>query len=169
MNVISVTCPRCHRRLTVSASAPRVLTCPSCLAKIERGEATPVAALAPIGAMPLEEEVRHDEIRGLVGAIVVVVLLVGGLLMAGMRAVQGASGASGMMLVGLIVVSMAICSVAVVAAGSERDVSPARRVTAAAGSIVGCAGRVVSVVLLLIGVVLLIALGLCGVMILTVH
>ena len=75
--VIKVVCPRCGRRLTVSANAPARLTCPSCLARIDRPDPPP----APMRVLPLEDEVKRD-----VTGVNVAILVAAGVLLAGIFA-----------------------------------------------------------------------------------
>ena len=62
----TVTCPRCGRWLTVSESAPRVLSCPICLARIENpqgwagGSTPPPLPLRPLRVIPIEQQVHQD-------------------------------------------------------------------------------------------------------------
>lgn len=66
-------CPRCRRLLTVSDSAPPVVTCPGCLARIERAtaEAPPPRALPVI---PVDWQAERDR-KLAIGAIWVVGVL----------------------------------------------------------------------------------------------
>jgi hypothetical protein len=46
--------------LTVSDAAPMQLTCPRCLAKIQRPTSVPAAQRVPVPAIPLDEEAKRD-------------------------------------------------------------------------------------------------------------
>src|SRR5439155_5387612 len=62
----TVTCPRCGRWLTVSESAPPVLSCPICLARIENPQAQAPRAMPPPipnqprWVIPIEHQVHTD-------------------------------------------------------------------------------------------------------------
>ncbi len=46
--------------MTVSDAAPMQLTCPRCLAKIQRPASVPAAQRVPVPAIPLDEEAKRD-------------------------------------------------------------------------------------------------------------
>ncbi len=82
MMAITVICPRCGRSLTVSITAPMQLTCPRCLAKINRepteteaetsAAPLPLPAPSPRGPMrvlPLDEQANRDSRLGAVALL----------------------------------------------------------------------------------------------------
>src|SRR4051794_1680208 len=80
-----LTCPNCGTRLTVSPAAPRRLTCPRCLGKIENpasaGAAAPMPAL-PMRVIPIEEQFDRDRSLADLGMIVLVCFLAIGAMLA---------------------------------------------------------------------------------------
>jgi hypothetical protein len=76
---VTVTCPACGQRLTVSASAPPWLTCPRCLGKIRNAAGgtgpSPSPAPAPVRVIPVEEQVDRDRTLAEIGMIVLICFL----------------------------------------------------------------------------------------------
>jgi hypothetical protein len=78
---VRVTCSSCGTSLTVADSAPTTLTCPRCLAKIQR----PAAIMAhtppplPLRALPLDEEAESDTKLALPVIVLISIFVVFGL------------------------------------------------------------------------------------------
>jgi hypothetical protein len=68
---VRVQCSACGTTLTVAETAPKVLTCPRCLARIERPGAV-ISQYPPLRALPLDEESEGDSKL----AVPIIVLLV---------------------------------------------------------------------------------------------
>jgi hypothetical protein len=82
-------CPRCRRLLTVSDAAPAVVTCPGCLARIERASAeAPPQRVLPV--IPVDAQADRD------GRIAIAVLwTIGALVCAGVVMMAVRSGVGG--------------------------------------------------------------------------
>jgi len=172
MNFIALVCPRCRRRLTVSASAPRLLTCPGCLGRIENPgpppAMEPIAPVPPLPmrVLPLEHEASRDAAASNAGIILIGAVLVLGVLMALFSITPSAQGyGTSFLLVG-IVLAMLIAVAVVIAAGKRVG----QRYTshdyyAGADTFLGCLGRAALAFLVLIGVCALIFLSICGALI----
>jgi hypothetical protein len=78
-------CPRCQTKLTVSDTAPRLLTCPRCVAQLINPYATdPSTQIAPRPVIPLERQVSRDQSAGRGALIAIMILLaIGGIVMVG--------------------------------------------------------------------------------------
>ena len=78
-------CPRCQTKLTVSDAAPKLLTCPRCLAQLINPYAMePSTQSAPRRVIPLEQQISRDQSLSRGGLIAIMVLLaIGGLVMIG--------------------------------------------------------------------------------------
>src|SRR2546421_6125020 len=80
MNFTTVTCPHCRQRLTVSINAPRIVTCPTCLGKVENpGGAAP--GQAPLPVIPIERQVASDAKVSHVASLAVAAVTVFGLIL----------------------------------------------------------------------------------------
>jgi hypothetical protein len=78
-----VMCPRCHTKLTISDSAPRLLTCPRCVSQLINPYAgDPAAQTAPRRVIPVEQQVSRDQSLSRGGlAAMMVLLTIGGIMM----------------------------------------------------------------------------------------
>ena len=77
MNFTTVICPQCGQRVTVSAAAPPILTCPTCLAKLDNPLAQ-VSPAMPRPVIPLEYQVERDTRAATATVIVLCTLLIVG-------------------------------------------------------------------------------------------
>jgi hypothetical protein len=82
-----IMCPRCQTNLTISDTAPRLLTCPRCIAQLINpyaADAPPQTAPRPV--IPLEQQVSRDQSLSRGGLIAMMVLLtIGGLVLIAVR------------------------------------------------------------------------------------
>jgi hypothetical protein len=76
---IRAQCKSCGTYLTVSEYAPMTLTCPRCLAKIQRPATTAVPPPIPIRAIPLDDEVENDRSVALPVIVLISIMIVLGL------------------------------------------------------------------------------------------
>ncbi len=167
MNFIALVCPRCGRRLTVSANAPRLITCPNCLGRIENPgpppEMEPIASQPPLPVMPLEHEASRDAAAANAGVILIGAVLVLGVLMALFSITPSARGYAGSFLLVGIVLAMMIAVATVIAAGRRVGQKyTSREYFAGADTLLGCLGRAALAFLIVIGVCALIFLSICG-------
>src|SRR5436190_21100158 len=93
-----VRCPTCDLVWNVRDDAPRVITCPRCLAALNNpyaivaSDASPRtgAKPPPVPVVPLEHQVRRDTRVGAVGIVVVLLIVVLGVLRLLAAGVNGA-------------------------------------------------------------------------------
>lgn len=95
-------CPTCGKRLTVSDNAPRRLTCPRCLARIDRPAALPVPPPLPMQVIPIDDQAHRDTRVATFAIVAFSFLLVIGLLL-GLR-----TELSGRLLVIALLIAVAI-------------------------------------------------------------
>ena len=89
-------CPRCRRVLTVSDAAPPVVTCPGCLAKIERATAeAPPQRVLPV--IPVDAQAERDSRVTVIALWLIGALVCAGVILMAARSV-GAGGGGGSLL-----------------------------------------------------------------------
>ena len=121
MNAITLVCPHCGAKLTVSPAAPRVVTCPRCLYRLlnpQGGEADTASTAAtlpapplPMRVLPLETQAHSDTSATIAMLLVLVVLLAVGAFLSATTMGIG-SAAFNVLLVLLILTFAAIVIVA---------------------------------------------------------
>jgi hypothetical protein len=77
---IRVQCKSCGTTLTVSEYAPMTLTCPRCLAKIQRPTGPAMPPPIPMRALPLDEEVANDSSVAMPVIVLISILIILGLI-----------------------------------------------------------------------------------------
>jgi len=163
----TLTCPRCHQRLTVSELAPRQLTCPNCLARL----INPRWGEDPKPSKSLSEDVRPRKVisldrqvhRDMRSSIFV---------LAGTAAVFAAGAVISFKLphgakIGTILAVLAILAVATIVAQLRFDPDePAGEVAANVGEALALvAGGCLKIGLIVLGLIALL-LGSCAIMVL---
>jgi hypothetical protein len=119
---IRVVCPACGTYLTVSESAPMILTCPRCLAKIQRPAASVhVPPPIPIRALPLDDEVQGDANVALPVIILISILIVLGLIIMAMSAPPELKSTVSVVVGALVILAIAIGLVAIFKRSAPAD------------------------------------------------
>ena len=112
-----VRCPTCDLVWNIRDDAPRVITCPRCLAALNNPYASSESAASPeikpppLPVLPVEHQVKRDSRVGAVGIVVVLLIVVFGVLSLLAAGVSGANEGTFLLIGVLITVAASVAGI----------------------------------------------------------
>src|SRR5438874_6296147 len=138
-----IRCPTCDLVWNIRDDAPRVITCPRCLAALNNPYASSAPAPLvgnrppPLPVLPVEHQVKRDARVGAVGIVVVLLIVVFGVLSLLAAGVRGAKEGTFLLIGVLITVAASVAGIifalkskrapTVAAVGVSANVSPSSK------------------------------------------
>jgi hypothetical protein len=150
--MITLFCPRCGNRLTVSPNAPQQLRCPRCLNPVANPQGRAHGA-APVPVIPLEYQAHRDSKATGIGAIALLVMVFFG-------SVTSLLAAPGRIISWIVLLLSLISVFALIAQNAKREAAQSN--TSVAQAAARTIARTILGIVMVFGGIILLLLGLCA-------